>query len=445
MARMIGGARRRGAPNEYRSPSRHSTDRAPANDNNKPPPRPANDNVPTSPGPMPGNGPESMISPSVAKAIDMIGSHYVPFLPWVGDYVEGMLAPFTMLTFAPTLTNFVLCNQTTCFEYANHDRVQNALGTWCSNPGGVACSADWFFGTPPGSTTVSSSWPTVLTLSWSWSPKKYSGHYIFSRVQASANFDFASNFDPGGVKTAPALPGVPAEVADAPELMPFAPVNNPVPEAPPGRGRPETPWPQGRRATYNYTIGRIDVAGSSAVSPNIRNLYAPGVSVQTMVNTQARARPRSNEKERKIKANNKLTVFIKYALGAVGEVGDAIDALFDALPDDCRKGARGVTGRAQAIYDCFDNIDVEKAVTNLLLNHFQDMLIGKMASQRNEFMEELGLYSPNKPFGGSQSPIQEAVEFYNQLSQGKSLDEASQVLQEGIRSWDNLSKSSSPV
>lgn len=58
------------------------------------------------------------------------------------------------------------------------------------------------------------------------------------------------------------------------------------------------------------------------------------------------------------------------------EVDDFVDALFDALPDDCQAGARGTIDKMGALYRCAGSIDPWKAVANVIGNAIEDGVVG---------------------------------------------------------------------
>jgi hypothetical protein len=69
--------------------------------------------------------------------------------------------------------------------------------------------------------------------------------------------------------------------------------------------------------------------------------------------------------------------------GGLTEVGDAIDAIWRALPPECRrpradsKGMRRWQWQLQDLGRCWKHVDIEKAVWNLIANQIEDAVIGK--------------------------------------------------------------------
>lgn len=116
-----------------------------------------------------------------------------------------------------------------------------------------------------------------------------------------------------------------------------------------------------------------------------------------------RGPPGPGVKERKITGPGKLIQL----LNAATETVDIMEALFDALPDDCKAEYRRKTTRArreytrrkragntpkgplynkasqtldkaQAVYKCFPHIDVDTAVYNIIKNHVEDEIYGRL-------------------------------------------------------------------
>lgn len=100
--------------------------------------------------------------------------------------------------------------------------------------------------------------------------------------------------------------------------------------------------------------------------------------------------PPSYEKERKLSVYSYAGGIGTAALaivGAVGEAGDFLDALYDALPDEVKpKGSwfsarreylpPSFTKRMTALYENWDKVDLNAAIDNLVINHYEDKLFG---------------------------------------------------------------------
>lgn len=138
------------------------------------------------------------------------------------------------------------------------------------------------------------------------------------------------------------------------------------------------PYAAPRRAgsQADYVIA-ADATGQS-VSPTP---YAPPHKQQP---------PPKHEKERKMSVYSYAGGIGTAALaivGAVGEAGDFLEALYDALPDDVKpKGSwfsarreylpPSFTKRMMALYEHWDKVDLDQAIDNLVINHYEDKLFG---------------------------------------------------------------------
>jgi len=107
---------------------------------------------------------------------------------------------------------------------------------------------------------------------------------------------------------------------------------------------------------------------------------------------------KSNDKERKMKAGPRLAKVLRF-LGAATEAGDAIDALYKALPQQYRPRwkntkyvKRNVTYREKlkALYDHWEHLPMDEAVYNLLHEATQDMIYGRLGKIGGKISHRLG-------------------------------------------------------
>jgi len=159
-------------------------------------------------------------------------------------------------------------------------------------------------------------------------------------------------------------------VAPAPWYIPTVPVpaTTPLPAGQPVPGAVPTP------AVIPINVPSLGSV-TTTLSPRSSFRRAPETSP-----IHARKRPPSGVKERKVRIN------LRGALGVVGLVTESLDwlnALYDALPDEYKvKGKRSnQIERGQAVFDHFDKIDIAKAIQNLLINHIEDKVIGKLSQK----------------------------------------------------------------
>lgn len=104
--------------------------------------------------------------------------------------------------------------------------------------------------------------------------------------------------------------------------------------------------------------------------------------------------PDKNTKEKKTKSSGAAAAAVFAALDVVSEASEVVDAIYDALPDDVKKatkqkgrglidqaGQYGIDGadwKAQAIWDNFDKVDWNKALSNVIANEIQDQALGNI-------------------------------------------------------------------
>jgi len=125
------------------------------------------------------------------------------------------------------------------------------------------------------------------------------------------------------------------------------------------------------------------------------------------------ARPKPRVRERKLNLKSKLGR-IGVLFGWLGEANDAIDAVWQALPNEYRhrvgKGNKHTPqGKLRDLWDHYDQIDMWEAMKNLAYNQAVDFAVGKFNQVGNEAyfrgFDDLGITGPavGPGFGGAQT------------------------------------------
>lgn len=106
--------------------------------------------------------------------------------------------------------------------------------------------------------------------------------------------------------------------------------------------------------------------------------------------------PRAGEKEApKRRASRDIAERIRRALGkflsGASEAGDALDAIYDALPDDVKsKDDKTLADKFWRVYNNAHKVDTRKAMENLVKNDREDRILGPAFGQANENAEDYG-------------------------------------------------------
>lgn len=146
------------------------------------------------------------------------------------------------------------------------------------------------------------------------------------------------------------------------------------------------------------------------VRPRTRNLPSiyPDVSVRLVGPTTIRTRRDFEEptgRNPKVRVLPPVMRLLHALMGQVLEVGDYVEALFDALPAECKKGKsrKRVDQMVEALLDCGSNIDPAQAIANLMLNQLEDAIIGAGAKQKAKAIADAGVWAPSAGgvFGGN--------------------------------------------
>lgn len=105
---------------------------------------------------------------------------------------------------------------------------------------------------------------------------------------------------------------------------------------------------------------------------------------------------RKREKERKAKMSKGLAMMMA-AANAATEAADAVEAIYKALPADITKrawidnGGNELTPQQQAalVYKHYDQVDLSQAAANLIVNQWEDMLIGRINSANRPLAQQM--------------------------------------------------------
>lgn len=196
------------------------------------------------------------------------------------------------------------------------------------------------------------SYPSLST----WEPERYRRQQTFTRQVFRWGYT-----DPNRLRSAPSIPPV-----------------VPPPAAPPPAPEPE---PLERQPETGRSFGPGGPGFSTTVQPSLRQP------------------PRKNEKEKKNGANRagrQLMVTFFRAADVTSELSEIVDAFFEALPEEVQRrwsrgrgnrqfldkaGQYGIDGadwKLQALWYNWHLLDTEKALTNVINNAAQDLLLGKL-------------------------------------------------------------------
>lgn len=199
---------------------------------------------------------------------------------------------------------------------------------------------------------------------------------------------------PDGLPVVPEV-GVPPMPLVPPQLDPFAvPVNFPMQpwKAMPWRLLPyRVPNPY-RSPTEQPTWGPEPVPPPMAQEPAAPTVvYEPdGRVVIGAPPSLGRHGKGRGVKETKLRVNRAVALAIHYG-GKATEAADAVDALYDALPDDVKphvgrfvKKTVQPHVKAKLVYRHFDKIDWTEAIINLIKNEAEDRVIGYFGNKAKQ-------------------------------------------------------------
>lgn len=158
-----------------------------------------------------------------------------------------------------------------------------------------------------------------------------------------------------------------------PQLEPVPlPVRRPVYDPFPN---PETDIPP---EGYNPPRGRIDSPPSAGPAP------------------QQAQRPGRREKERKVMANSTARRLLGWALSQYSEVGDLVDALYDALPNEFQNDAdKTIVDKIQTMYKHWDKVDMAEAMGNIVNDQVTDPKFAEAFKKMQDTFESYGMELPD--------------------------------------------------
>nr|QXN72839.1 MAG: hypothetical protein [Microvirus sp.] len=180
-------------------------------------------------------------------------------------------------------------------------------------------------------------------------------------------------------------------VWQAPWVDPFSlPIQRPVPypEPPPYRVIPHRTTNPYRVPQTQRQVGHGRVSLGPKLAPRL--VVGPRGAV-AQPGRHRPARPGQRVKERKVKVlavSPSLPVVRIFS--QVTEAGDLIDAVYEALPEDLRKGRRRMTRKLKQIYDHYDKVDIGQAIENIIENQLEDFVIGKVGQGASKGAQRIG-------------------------------------------------------
>lgn len=187
---------------------------------------------------------------------------------------------------------------------------------------------------------------------------------------------------PGGVIAPQPDPATDLEVLPWPQLDPMSqPIHRARPEP---AHLPISVVPYLRPENPNYAPGNGPLRGPvpvpatppEHVTVEVTDPYSPPTA---SASSPVRRPPGPRTREKKARLLRAWAPFNR-VLSSVTEGLDFIDAVFYALPANRRWGAYTPQAKLARIWKHYDEIDIEQALLNLLINEIQDRVIGSLAS-----------------------------------------------------------------
>lgn len=174
------------------------------------------------------------------------------------------------------------------------------------------------------------------------------------------------------------------------------------PVQPPMRVRPPNPWLVEQRMVSNGFTQQ-----PRRGQPWVRAWADQGLGVEVVLVIGGTIRTRRDGEEpagpkKKTRASGPVLAAIRAVMGGVTETLDWIDALYQALPDDCKRGS-SVESKVAALVSCGSRIDPVQAAWNIALMQATDAAIGKARQGASQAPIDAGIFAPNwagGPFGG---------------------------------------------
>ena len=341
-------------------------------------PRPANDNLPTPP--RPANDNERRIRQAARAAARMLPRAVLRALPGIGAALLAwelyqlyrQLDPAHAPSVIPgnTWTREDACANPVNDEGSPH-KVTGSSVNVCLQ--GQAVSTDRLWEDFPGN--ASPDWDYATH----WMPQNWIGGSV--RYQSLERWRRVTEQDEPKWYENPAQ-------RPRPNLRPW---NAPV------RG-PDIVMPLPHRALPHRRVDEESVPGER--SERGYTVPAPGVRPRPQLRRYHPRKPGRGTKERKLRVQGGIGAAIWTLASTVTEAGDLIDALYDAIPAQYRRGShRTVQDRAKVVYRHADKIDLEAAGWNILFNEIQDRLIG----QANRGIDQRAIIG-DRPIGVGTGP-----------------------------------------
>jgi len=183
---------------------------------------------------------------------------------------------------------------------------------------------------------------------------------------------------PYDLPPAPVLPGYPEDLEPL-QYMPPPMLRPPVrafPRVAPNPDAPYAPHRGPQRETYSpgrYTPQPRDRWLGREISVSI----GPGTQTRTERDVPAnRSRTRRKGKERKTTVRRLYGAAVNI-WDKAGEIGDFVESWHNALPEHLQTDSDAIFDQAQAIADGFDQLDIQKAVENMIANEIEDAIVGR--------------------------------------------------------------------
>ncbi|MBY5438861.1 hypothetical protein [Rhizobium leguminosarum] len=124
--------------------------------------------------------------------------------------------------------------------------------------------------------------------------------------------------------------------------------------------------------------------GFLGAEPGGKTIVPPRGPVLTIPGEPLPHPPGPGTKEKKARVSGGLIAIAQKAFHAITEYGDAVDALFDAIPKEKRCKTKSLVGKSWCVYLHLDDVDIGDAIVNLLWNQFEDEVIGTELFARNQ-------------------------------------------------------------
>lgn len=120
--------------------------------------------------------------------------------------------------------------------------------------------------------------------------------------------------------------------------------------------------------------------------------YGPSPALPPVETPRLAARPGRREKERKVQTSSAMRRFLGRTLSNYSEVGDAVDAFYDALPKRFQnEDDKTIADKMRTLYEHWDKVEMDKAMTNLVRDMVEDPKLAKAFRKMQQEQEKAGL------------------------------------------------------